>query len=330
MAGSGSSLIDLLQVEAGKETTWGTAVTATAKLMGIQDIKLNPNVRAKVYHDIRGSMAPGTLSALTEVMPEGKMTSLGLYEDICYHLDSLLGLATPSGSNPYTRDYAAPIASVPSPRIQTLIYGDATNCYRLSGALLGKTTIKGSNGGAMMIASDIFGQLVDAGTLAALSDRAVNVAMGDHVAIYVDAWGGTIGTTALAATSFSYELSIDPKRKPDQYLGSLTASSYHEDDGAKGWDAKLKLSLEFNAASKAQYDALIATSGVYQKQVRIKSTSGTKVIQFDFAGTSEESPAFGEDRDGVLTFDVELTGTYNSTLGNYLKAQVINAVSALA
>ena len=69
---------------------------------------------------------------------------------------------------------------------------------------------------------------------------------------------------------------------------------------------------------------------MYQRQIRIKSTSGTSIIQFDFAGSSEESPAYGEDRDGVLTFDVELAGTYNSTLGNYFKAQVVNSVSAMA
>ena len=248
MAGSGSSLIDLLQTQVGKQTVWATAVAATAKLMGIQDIKLNPNTRGKVYHDIRGSLAPGTIAALTEAMPDGKMSWLGLYDDMPYHLDALFGTATPSGSGPYTYTYAAPIATVPSPRIQTCIYGDATNCYRLTGMLPSKVVIKGSNGGPMMGSSDIFAQLFDAGSLAGLSDRAVTVAMGDHVAIYIDAWGGTIGTTAIAATAFTYEITIDTKRKPDQYLGSLSPSSYHEDDGAKGWDAKLKLELEFNAA----------------------------------------------------------------------------------
>lgn len=330
MAGSGSSLLDLLEIQVGTESVFGTAVTPTAKLMGVQNFALDPGVHAKVFHDRRGSIAPGYLAALTMVEPAAPLETLGTYEDICYLLDNLFGQASPSGTGPYTRNYSGPLGAVPTPRLLTWVYGDGTNCYKLTSGLISKLTVKGETGAPMTATADLIGKDVTSGTKAALSDRTVNVAMGDHMAFYIDTWAGTIGSTAVANTSYSYELTIDAKRKVDMYFGNLAGQSYHEDDGAAGWDVMLKVKLEFNAADKAQYDALISQAAVYQRQIRLKSTSGTNIIQFDFAGTSEESPRFGDDRGGVLAFEANLKGTYNPTLANYFKAQSVNGVATLA
>jgi hypothetical protein len=314
----------------GTQSVFLTAVTPTVKLMGVQNFALDPGVKAQVFHDRRGSAAPGYLSALTRIEPAAPLELLGTYEDIAYVLDNLFGQATPSGSGTYVRDYAAMLGTVPTPRILTAVYGDGTNCYKLTGGLISKATFKGETGAPMTVTCDLIGKDVTSGTKASLSDRAVNVAMGDHMALYVDTWGGTMGATALATVSYSYELTIDAKRKVDMYFGALAGQSYHEDDGANGWDVMLKLKAEFNTATKALYDALISQSAVYQKQIRLKSTSGTNIIQFDIAGTSEESPRFGDDRDGVLAFETTLKGTYNSGLGNYFKASNTNNVATLA
>lgn len=330
MAGSGSSLLDLLEVQIGTESSFATAVTPTAKLMGVQNFALDPGIKTLLHHDRRGSLAPAYLANVASVEPVAPLEVLGTYEDICYLLDNLLGQATPSGAGPYVRAYSGPIGSVPSPRLLTWVYGDGTNCYKLTSGLISKLTVKGATGAPMMCTADLIGALVDGGTKASLNDRTVNVSMGDHMALYVDTWGGTIGTTALAATSYEYELTIDSKRKTDVYFGALAPASYHEDDGAAGWDVMLKLKLEFNAADKAIYDALITTSAVFQRQFRLKATNSTRIIQFDVAGTSEQAPRFGDDRNGVLAFECNVRGTYNSTLGNYLKASVTNGVSTLA
>lgn len=323
-------LLDLLQVQAGTESTWGTPVTPTVKLMGIEDISLDPGIEAQVFHDRRGSLAPGYLAALTAVMPTGKMDILGTYEDHPYYLDNLCGQATPSGAGPYVRDYAAPIGAVPTPRKLTLPYGDATDCYKLAGMLISKLVIKGENGAPQRWNAEFLAKDISAGALAALSDRTVNLAMGDHMAIAIDAWGGTIGATAIATAAYSYELTIDAKRKGDQFLGALSAGNWHEDDGAEGWDGELKLMLELNSASRSQLTALLSTSTLYQRQVRLLSTSGTQIIRLDFAGTSIKAPEVFEDRDGVVTFSCTLKGTYNPTLGNWFKAQSTNSVATLA
>lgn len=323
-------LLDLLEFQVGTESTWGTGVTPTAKLMGVEDGTIDPGVTGEVFPDRRRSLGGGYLAALTSVMPNGKMDILGTYEDTPYYLDNLLGQATPSGSNPYTRAYSAPLGTAPSPRILTLVYGDATDCSQLAGALISKLVIKGENGGPMRMTADLIGKQESAGTLESLSDRTVNLVMGDHTALYVDTWGGTIGSTQISAAAFSYEITIDAKRAGQQFLGALTAGNWHEADGGDGWDGELKLMLELNSASRSVLTALRSSSTLFQRQVRITNTSGTNVVRFDFAGTSEKAPTLFTDRDGVVTFECTLKRTYNSGLANWFKAQVVNTVSSLA
>lgn len=323
-------LLDLLSVQAGSQSVWATGVTPTVKLMGVEKLTIDPGVAAEVYHDIRGSLAPGYLAALTGVMPTAKMDTLVTYEDIGYYLDNLAGEAAPSGSDPYTRVYAAPLGAVPTPRILGLSYGDATDYRRLIGALISKATFKGENGAPLRASYELIGNSLSTTALASLSDRTVNLAMGDHAAVFMDAWGGTIGSGALTTAAFAFELNIDAKRKGDQFFGALTAGSYHEDDGAEGWDGELKLSLELNNTTRAELTAATSQTTLYQRQTRIKYTSGTKVIQLDFAGTQTGAPEFFTDRDGVVMFELTFKGTYNPTLGNWFKASNVNGVATLA
>jgi hypothetical protein len=333
-----TTLKALTKVEIGSEVTWGTAVEPTQKLLGVTDITLVPKVVAARYPEMRGSLAPSYLAAVEEESAEGSMEMLVTYEHFVYLLENMCGTdASVTGAGPYTRDYAAPTTAAPtSPRVLTIVHGHSTNAYHMTGALVQKLTIKGDTGKPLTATADLIGKEVATGTFAdpALTDDTVNVAMGSHVLLYVDAWGGTIGSTAVATTAFEFELSIDTKRGLDFHLGALTPGAYHE--GAEdGWDGELKLMMEFNATSKAYLDAIIDSSnGVFQKQVRIKATTGSagtlKTVQFDFAGMSEEAPEILTYRDGVATVELTLMGHYNPTLANWFKAQVLNGVAALA
>lgn len=322
------SVKDLLQVQAGKETTFGTSVAATVKFMGIETISLTPGATAAVNADMRGSLGPGAIAYVTANSGSGKLTTKVLYEDFDYWLEALFGAATPSGSNPYTRNYAAPGSAIPvSPRIQSLYYGDASGTYKLLGALPSKMTIKGESNKELRADIELIGTEVTTGTLAALSDRAVVAAMGQHTTIYIDAWGGTIGTTAIATSAYSFELGLDSGRTLKTYLGSLKPQAF-QDQRYTAENNTLSLSLEFNATTKAYLDSIIAGT-LSQYQVRIKSQSGTSVVQFDFAGTALTAPEIFSDKDGVCTLDMELSATYNSALGNWFKAQTVNGVATL-
>ncbi len=111
------------------------------------------------------------------------------------------------------------------------------------------------------------------------------------------------------------------------YLGALTPGGYKQ----PMWDGTLKLSFEFNATSKAFLDALIAptANAPVQKQVRIKHTSGTAIVQYDFCGTAINAPKVFTDQSGVASVDLELHGTYHTTVANWFKASITNSVATL-
>lgn len=319
---------ELLRVQVGKETTWGTGVTDTAKLMGITDINFDAGVLAKRFQDIRGSLAPAHMLANTKVAPKGSISQIATYEDICYLLEAMCGVATPSGVGPYVRTGGAPTTTkVATPRMMTVLYDDpgAEATYKALGVIPSKLVISGKQGEEMMVKADLLAKSLTTGSPASLSDRSVAVVMGSDTKIYVDTWAGTIGTTEMATMSYSYELTLDTRRILKHYLGALTAGRYVE----RKWEGELKMMLEFNSTSKAFLDAIL-TPGTFQKQVRIKATTGASaIVQLDFAGSAEETPQLFTDDDGVSTLEFTLKATYNSTLANWFAYSITNSVSAL-
>lgn len=322
-----ASLKDLLQVQVGKQTVIATAVAATAKLMGVTDCQFTPINDALRLKEIRGSLAPSYNAVLTKIGATGKLSLYGSYQDINYAIESLLGTITPSGANPYIRAVTAPVGTVPVPRIQTLIWGDGTNCYKATGMLITKITLKGASNAPLMLDCDWIAYSVTPGTLAGLSDRTITVAMSQDALLYVDAWGGTIGTTALTAIAWDFTLEIDSKRALDWFLGALGPGNYHE---GTDYDGSLDLNLELQTGSKAFLDEMIGGTVVHQRQVRIKFTTGaTAITQLDFAGSAEKAPAIFDYRDGVVGIKVSYGATYNTTLANWFAYSNTNAVATL-
>lgn len=320
---------DMNLTQVGKETTWGTGVTDTAKLMLVDEVKLTPIVESEIFADQRGSMAPGYVAALKKIAAAAKISGVLTYEDAGYWLDSLAGEATPSGAGPYVRAYTAPLTAIPTtPRKMTVYHGETGSglASRMTGGLVSKATFKFSSNEGVKYDTDLIGkQIADGQTLAALSDRTASPVMGDHIALYIDAVGGTMGATAIAATAFEMELTIDAQRSLRHYLGALTPGNFNE----PRWMTELKMSLELNATTRAYLTSILAGSSVLQHQIRIKATSSTNVMQFDFAGAYLEAPELFNDVDGVVTVDLNLKGIYNSALANYFKASNTNSVSAL-
>lgn len=314
-------LNDLDQVQIGWESVWGTAVAGTAKVMGVTDCKIQPIDESILHTDGRGSLAPGYVVSKAKIGAQGQLNQEASYEDVHYPIEMMFGTVSPSGTSaPYTRDYAAPLAAASTPRKATLIKGQTGKIQHIRGAIGSKLVLSGGSNAPVTAALDIIGQQAGTGTLASLSDRTVNMVMGDHASLYIDAWAGTLGSTAIATLAWSWELTIDAKRQLRWLLGAQTPGDYNE----RKWEGTLKLSLEVGTASLAYLTSSIAAATPLQQQVRIKNTTGSgateKLLQIDFCGTALAVPEI-VDRDGVATFDWTLSGTYHSTVANWLKIQ---------
>lgn len=325
--------LDLLQVQAFKETTWGTGGTMTAKLMGITNITMKPNIEAVVHQDRRASYQPGQMSNVRLSDGTVNIESLLLYEDVAYWLDALLAEATPSGSGPYTRDYVMPTSSTPTIRTQTLIYGETGTLQRALGTTLQKAVFKFPRTGELTCTLDFIAKQVDdGGALAALSDRTTNVAMAADCSLAIDTWAGTMGATAVTNTAWSAEVTVDARRELKHAPGALTPYGYRH----RRFATSLKLRLEVNATTLALQSAVQAsTAGApVQRQIRLSATrdssTSLKLFQCDFAGTFTNASEAYTDDDGLGMVEFEIGGTYHSTLANSLVFQSKNSVATLA
>ena len=335
---------DLFSVQIGTEAssdTWGSlARTPTAKLMGIADISITPQVDVTMIDELRGSQAPGFTSVITEVGGEASVEGVVTYEDIPYWLNGMFGAAgttEDAGDTDYTdREWAAPLTNYdsdsPTPSIYTLVFGDksvsttSTDTLSLLGATMNTLTISGEDGQPLSFEAGLFGKQVSEDALASLADRTVVVAMGSHCSLWIDPAASAAGTTAVDTTAFSFELTMNANRAPVRHLGTNTPDGYRD---AK-MTGELALSLEMNATSRAYLSDIVGVSDEVRKVVRIQATVGAAVLQFDFNGVALSAPEVHTDRDGVISLEMVLSGEYGATLGNWLTFLSTNTVASLA
>lgn len=320
-------MIDALYGHVGRESAWGTPAVDTARLMGLTDLSINPEVAVRVIGLSRGGYAPGSAAAITDISAAASLSQELTYEDLHVWLEGLRGNMAPSGAGPYVRDYNAPTATAPSPISHSIYYGDGVLApYRIFGALPNSMTISGSVGEVVTVSGDWRGKGVDvAAGLAALSDRAVNTVMFHHLTgVFVDAWAGTIGTTALANSLYGFELAVTAEKPTRRYAGQTTAGVFNH----RKWAGTLRLDIDFNSTTKAMLDAIVGATSPVMRQIRLSFTDGTRILRIDFAGTVTEAPSIFEDDDDVAVIPLTFQGTYNSTMGNWLKIQTTTGITA--
>lgn len=326
---------DLNIAQMGSESTWATAVAQTAKMMMVRDARVMPIVNDRVFgNEMRGSLAPAYVAMIGGEAGAGYLEQTATYEQILYHIESLMGIDSPSGAGPYTYEHEAPLtAIVSSVRDQTFAWGQGSDVFSLLGAVgqvMNFKVVAAEEDSEAVVRTDFIGKEVVADTLDSLSDVAVNPIMASHFAVYVDAWGGTIGSTQLDAAVTGIDLTVAANNRLTRHVGSTKATSYQQ----RKWQLsqnQLKLSLEFTSDVNAIVDAIIAGS-VAQRQIRLKASNGANLdFQVDWAGTIRgNSVNLFTDDDGVTSLDLTLRPTYNSDLANWLKFTTINGNASVA
>lgn len=342
-----SFIPDLFVLQSGAEAatdSWGTTKAATVKLMGIMDAKFDPQVDVSLFSQLRGSQAPGFETAVAKVGASASVDGLVSYQDIAYLFDALFGKATAvesvASTDAWDRSYNAPLSvrdsDLAAPTLSTLIYGDlntaptSSNTFAMNGATLVSMSLSGEDGAPITFSAAFFGKQVIEGALVSLADRAINVAMGDHVSLCIDPSSDAAGTTAVAATAFSFNMNINTNRAPVYHLGSLTASGYRD---AK-WAGSLSLSMEVTAVTRAYLsDILAASPSPVEKVIRLRiadTTVAEYVIEIDFVGVVASAPTVHDDIDGVSSVSLTLTGKYQLDQAGWLDVLVSNLTQTLA
>ncbi len=332
-----------LELQAGKEATnaWGTAVAPTVKLMGINDIDLNPIVDVQQVEDLRGTRVPAHQSLVHMVGGEASISGLLSYDDFPYWLEGLFGRADTDSSvkilfstdvGQATRVYCAPTESSDTEDAisYTLAEGDGTNIYALNGASVNTINLTGESAAPLEISVEFIGKNVTTDTFGTATDRVVTYAMGDHARLYIGKSTDAVGTASNATSDigFSFDLTINANREVKRKLNDLTPTAFRD---AK-WSGTLGLSLEMTTVTEAYLDDIVsATKEGKAMNVRIAYNTGSSdYINLDFCGIWSGDPDPFTDVDGIVGVDLEMLGQKDATSSDWFAVTVRNHVAVLA
>ncbi len=315
------------------QSAFGTPnATATVKLQNVSSFRLRPEFQTRALEQLRGTLAPTHQTTLDNYAGSATFeVSDETFEDVNYWLEALFGTASPTGSDPYVRAYAAPTTAAITPHFMTLQWGQANGVFQLQDASVASLTLSGADNTGIQVGGSIIGGKVTAGTYTSLNDRTGTTRMsGCMASVAIEAWAGST-FTPLASSAFSWELSINSNREYRGYLGDCTPTAYDD----QKWNGQLRLSLELNATTDDYLIAMLgASSAILEKQVRIKYSTGSgaslRSMTITFAGHSMQAPEFFQNRNGVVTYDLVLDGVYNPTLANWLKIETASETAVLA
>ena len=325
--------LDLMQWQLGTQSAFSTAVTPTVKLMGISGGSIKPVVESSAMNEIRGALTPGYTVTLDKQSGNASIEGDLTYEDVDYWLDTTFGQATPTGAGPYVRVHNGPGAK-PTPRILTLAHGaTGLDVKSLVGGIGSKFGFAFESNKRGTFKQELIGYKVEDDSLASLSDRSVNPVHSNHVAVYLDAWGGTLGTTLITAAKYSIAGDFDLNKMLQEGIGSLNPVGHKNKKGEPGSNT-LKIAMEVDTQTKAFQDSILtatAAAGPWKAQVRLVATlDANHVFQCDFAGFAAEAPEMYTDADGIAQFEFTLQALYHSTLATWVKFTTTNQVATLA
>ena len=325
------SLRMLRKIQIGKETVKGTAVAATAVLLGQLTMRENPIIhrpeeeRAQMAQYSRG-VKVGNLAELTF---EGDVT----YEQLLYWMHmGVLGAVTPSTVDTSARLWTFTPAMTAAGVFDsfTLEFGDNTQAWEVEYCMVRDIEISFAMNAVARIKVTIFGRKMAATTFTpALTPPTVESIPGQQFKLYIDAESGTMGATVKASSLISASYKILPGLYEKRYgSGSLDFTAY----GETFKDVELKATFAFNAGAEVER---LLLDGNTMRLIRLKSegtlvgaVSALKYLSLDFCGVYTDFSTL-EERDGEDVVSVTLRGQRGTTYTKLFEVLVQNSVTSL-
>lgn len=330
-----AGIVPLQKVQLGRESTAGTAVAATVIYRGkaamIQD------ALEVVLVDEQIGVLGGTDRSYIPFV-EAKVTfpdTEATFEQILHFLEAGIKTATAvqdgSGTD-YIYTYAFPTTSKNTIKTYTIEGGDDQQEEEFAYAFVEKFKLSGKSKEAVMMSGDWIGRQVSASTFTSLSLPTVESILFQKGKLYIDAIGGTVGTTQVSSSLLGFELNVITGWHTKYTADGTLYFTFHE---AGNPEVELKVTWEHNTNATTEKTNWRAQT---PRQIQLKfegSTVGTpgttysvKTLIVNLSGKWMTFDAItGENGNSVIT------GTFrarlNSTSGYMATIIVVNELSAV-
>jgi len=319
----------------GAETTAGTPTAGTTIWRGmgtIHDIQ-EVNFPEEDVGILGGTTRSYIARYWTELsMPEVEAT----FEQLPYILEAGIeaeSATVDGGGSGYIYEYDAPTTSQNTTRTYTIEGGDDEQAEEFDYAFVKSFTLSGSGMGALMMGAEWVGRQTSNTTFSATATIPdVEEIIVNNASLYIDATGGTIGSTEVSDTLFGFTLNW-----------TTGLSEYWAVDGSKDFSLvkftpdEITLEATFEHNSSAVAEKAFYRSGA-TRLVRLLcegtafTTAGTsysnKSLIIDLAGVWEDWSAL-DDNDGNDVVNATLRCRYSTADTLKAKITVVNALSAL-
>lgn len=234
-----------------------------------------------------------------------------------------------AGAGPYTYTYTAPEDAAVTYRYQTVAFGAADIIVNVTSAVAKSITLDWEWGQALKWTVELMGAKVQTDTFDSVSETATASlvdCLAAHAKLYVDAWGGTMGSTEFTKM-ISGSLTIDTNRQYLRYCGSLTPTGVYD---APGWRISGKVVCESDATSAAW--ATSSLSAAQQRLIRVDfdnggATTSNRGLTLDTCARVWVSNLF-TDADGLQTVELEFESAQEAD-NDYFTAVVTNNTNGI-
>lgn len=320
------------KIQLGRESTAGTAAAATSVWRGVMAMLEDARTRQQVEEQV-GLFAPQERSYDTMLLAKLSMPSTELtFEQICHILEGGVKTATPSGSGTYTRVYDFPTtAATNTIKTYTIEAGNtlvSSDVREAEYCFVEEFELSGKSEEAWKMSANWIGRKLSSSTFtSALSLLTVNEAAFGRTKLYIDATGGTLGTTQKTGVLMAAKVRV---RTGIVYVPVGDGNLYFATHKFVVPKIDFSLTLELESTSVVAAERAIYESDTV-RLFRLKiegENSATHNINIDWAGKYDKINDY-ENANGNTTVTLDGHAVYSSADTQFWKATVINQVASL-
>lgn len=313
------------QWQIGKESTYGTAVSATRKMYFGPDSILTREREAREHRFATGTRDNVRDLTLGPVTAGGTITMpLSASEIIELLLMGINGGVTPTGAGTPKLWTFTPGTSLDS---ATLEFSDGAIARRMTGTYVDELTISGSVRDMTTVSATVFGKELAANALTgSLTDRTPDFIEGWETKLYIDAFGGTAGSTNIAATMINWEVSFR-----NQLARKYFADNTNATGAVTTGELEVTARLLFEASASQSATEFTNWDAATKRLVRLEfgqnviiDGSDKKFVTVDIPGAWSVFD-LGQTDENTRAYELELTYVYDSTNAYGFRVRAQNA-----
>ena len=318
------------KVQFGRETTPGTPVNATEIWRGKATMVADER-DVKIVEEEVGILVPAERSYIASTVGKVNLPQTELtFEQFPHILEAGIHTVAATGSSPYLYEYEFPTGTTqPAIKTYTLETGNAlvaSDQHELAYSFVEEFEVSGQSKEAWMLTSNWTGRQANQTSMTALSTLlTVEEALFQNTTLYIDATGGTIGTTAKAGVLLSarvrYRTGIVPIYTAD---GQLYFAAHK----------RVRPALDFSIKMELESGSLVAAERAFFKSQAVRLFklgivgSGSKAINLMFAGKYDSISDYeNDDENTVVTFNGH--GVYSQADAIFAEISVANSRATL-